>query len=50
MRAGELLRWVDSGAYDNLIQQTNLNTPEELEAKEKKTPEEKEGWNFLTSW
>ncbi|MBC1219547.1 M48 family metallopeptidase [Nostoc sp. UCD121] len=50
MRAGELLRWVDSGAYDNLIQQTNLDTPEESEAKEEKTPEEKEGWNFLTSW
>ncbi|MEH2193830.1 MAG: M48 family metallopeptidase [Nostoc sp.] len=56
MRAGELLKWVDSGAYDNLIQQTDLNTleeseePEESEEKEDKTPEEKEGWNFLTSW
>ncbi len=50
MRAGELLKWVDSGAYDNLIQQTNLNIPEEAEEKEEKTPEEKEGWNFLTSW
>ncbi|MFN6463623.1 MAG: M48 family metallopeptidase [Nostoc sp. DedVER02] len=53
MRAGELLKWVDSGAYDNLIQQKNLNTlekAEELEEKEEKTPEEKEGWNFLTSW
>ncbi|MBW4673747.1 MAG: M48 family metallopeptidase [Desmonostoc geniculatum HA4340-LM1] len=47
MRAGELLKWVDSGDYDNIIQQKNLNTPEE---QEKNTPEEKEGWNFLTSW
>ncbi|MEH2073390.1 MAG: M48 family metallopeptidase [Nostoc sp.] len=53
MRAGELLKWVDSGAYDNLIQQNNLNILEESEEsqeKEEKTPEEKEGWNFLTSW
>ncbi|BDI17296.1 hypothetical protein ANSO36C_30980 [Nostoc cf. commune SO-36] len=50
MRAGELLKWVDSGEYDNLIQQTNLKTPEEPEETEGKTPEEKEGWNFLTSW
>ncbi len=50
MRAGELLKWVDSGEYDNLIQQTNLKTPEESEEKEGETPEEKEGWNFLTSW
>jgi hypothetical protein len=50
MRAGELLKWVDSGEYDNLIQQTNLKTPEESEENQGKTPEQKEGWNFLTSW
>ena len=50
MRAGELLKWVDSGEYDNLIQQKNLNIPEEPEEKEGETPQEKEGWNFLTSW
>ncbi|MDF5735042.1 MULTISPECIES: M48 family metallopeptidase [unclassified Nostoc] len=50
MRAGELLKWVDSGEYENVIQQKNLKTPEEPEEKEGKTPEEKEGWNFLTSW
>ncbi|MCL6755363.1 M48 family metallopeptidase [Nostoc sp. CCCryo 231-06] len=56
MRAGELLKWVDSGEYENVIQQKNLKTPEEAaekeeeEGKEEKTPEEKEGWNFLTSW
>ncbi|MDZ8226473.1 M48 family metallopeptidase [Nostoc sp. ChiVER01] len=49
MRAGELLKWVDSGEYENVIQQKNLETPEEAE-EEGKTLEEKEGWNFLTSW
>lgn len=39
MRAGELLKWVDSGEYDALIQQKELDIPEG-----------KEGWNFLTSW
>ncbi|MBD2385026.1 M48 family metallopeptidase [Cylindrospermum sp. FACHB-282] len=41
MRVGELLKWVDSGEYDNLIQHKE---------KDLNTPEEKEGWNFLTSW
>ncbi|MEH2400944.1 M48 family metallopeptidase [Nostoc sp.] len=50
MRAGELLKWVNSGEYDNLIQQKNLKIPEESEEKEGETPQEKEGWNFLTSW
>ncbi|MHC5828344.1 MAG: M48 family metallopeptidase, partial [Nostoc sp.] len=50
MRTGELLKWVDSGEYDNLIQQENLKIPEEPEEKEVNTPSEKEGWNFLTSW
>ncbi|MEH2011495.1 M48 family metallopeptidase [Nostoc sp.] len=50
MRAGELLKWVNSGEYDNLIQQKNLKIPEEPEEKEGETPQEKEGWNFLTSW
>ncbi|MEH2327061.1 MAG: M48 family metallopeptidase [Nostoc sp.] len=50
MRAGELLKWVDSGEYENVIQLKNLKTPEEGQEKEGKTPEEKEGWNFLTSW
>lgn len=50
MRAGELLKWVDSGEYDNLIQQKNLKIPEDPEEKEGETPQEKEGWNFLTSW
>lgn len=49
MRAGELLKWVDSGEYENVIQQKSLNTPEEAE-EEGNIPEEKEGWNFLTSW
>ncbi|WP_138499502.1 M48 family metallopeptidase [Nostoc sp. PA-18-2419] len=47
MRTGELLKWVDSGEYENIVQQKNLNT---LEQKQGNTPEETEGWNFLTSW
>lgn len=39
MRASELLKWIDSGKYGDLIQQKNLEKPEE-----------KEEWNFLTSW
>ncbi len=45
MRIAELLKWVDSGEYDNLIQQKNLNKPETPAE-----PEEPEKWNFLTSW
>ena len=39
MRAAELLKWIDSGEYASLIQQKNLDKSEE-----------KEEWNFLTSW
>jgi hypothetical protein len=39
MRAAELLKWVDSGQYENLIQQENSEKPEETEE-----------WKFLTSW
>jgi hypothetical protein len=45
MRTGELLKWVDSGAYNHVLQGENVNTPEEEEE-----GDEKEGWNFLTSW
>jgi Zn-dependent protease with chaperone function len=47
MRTGELLKWVDSGAYNHLIEDENINKQETGE-----TPEtgEKEGWNFLNSW
>jgi Zn-dependent protease with chaperone function len=41
MRTGELLKWVDSGEYNHVLQGENINTSE---------TEEKEGWNFLTSW
>lgn len=47
MRTGELLKWIDSGEYENLIQQKNLATTEEME---EPTSEETEGWNFLSSW
>ena len=45
MRTGELLKWVDSGEYDQIIQGENINT-----LKGEEEGEEKEGWNFLTSW
>ncbi|MFM7408204.1 MAG: M48 family metallopeptidase [Cuspidothrix sp.] len=45
MRTGELLKWVDSGEYDHVLQGENVNTP-----KEEEEGDEKEGWNFLTSW
>lgn len=45
MRTGELLKWVDSREYDHVLQGENVNTP-----KEEEEGDEKEGWNFLTSW
>lgn len=39
MRTAELLKWIDSGEYEALIQQTKLEKPEETE-----------DWKFLTSW
>lgn len=45
MRTGELLKWVDSGEYNHVLQGENVNTP-----KGKEEGDEKEGWNFLTSW
>ncbi|OBQ31968.1 MAG: peptidase M48, partial [Anabaena sp. CRKS33] len=47
MRTGELLKWVDSGAYNHLIEDGNINTPATEEIPE---TGEKEGWNFLNSW
>jgi Zn-dependent protease with chaperone function len=47
MRTGELLKWVDSGEYDNLMQGENINT---AETEGTTGTDEKEGWNFLTSW
>ncbi|MGM3308223.1 M48 family metallopeptidase [Anabaena sp. WFMT] len=47
MRTGELLKWVDSGDYDDLIREdANLNTPEDNNPE----AEGKEGWNFMSSW
>jgi hypothetical protein len=47
MRTGELLKWFDSGEYNNLIQgNENLNTSADAEDDNP----EKEGWNFMSSW
>ncbi len=56
MRASELLKWIDSGEYNHVIEQNNLNTSASVA--ENTTPDtsdtsdtsEGEGWNFLTSW
>ncbi|MEA5574959.1 hypothetical protein [Anabaena sp. UHCC 0451] len=53
MRTGELLKWYDSGEYDNLIQGNgNLETPENTEYPQ--DPEdnnpEAEHWNFISFW
>ena len=45
MRTGELLKWVDSGEYNHVLQGENVNT-----SKGEEEGDEKEGWNFLTSW
>jgi len=45
MRTGELLKWVDSGKYNHVLQGENVNIP-----KSEEEGDEKEGWNFLTSW
>jgi len=57
MRAGELLKWYDSGEYERLIQQKNYYTPDEQDGEESENMENpeiedtaKEDWNFLTSW
>ncbi|HEY9804650.1 MAG TPA: M48 family metallopeptidase [Leptolyngbyaceae cyanobacterium] len=39
MRTHELLKWIDSGEYENVVQQKKLEIPETTE-----------GWNFLSSW
>ena len=43
MRTSELLKWFDSGEYNHVLKGENINTLEQ-------EGEEKEGWNFLTSW
>ncbi|KAF3886507.1 MULTISPECIES: M48 family metallopeptidase [Nostocales] len=44
MRASELLKWVDSGDYQNLIDGKELST-QQIE-----TQEDNEDWDFLADW
>ncbi|MEB3179638.1 MAG: M48 family metallopeptidase [Nostocaceae cyanobacterium] len=44
MRASELLKWVDSGDYQNLLK------GEEVDDKQIKTQEDNEDWDFLAVW
>ncbi|HLO85594.1 MAG TPA: M48 family metallopeptidase [Nostocaceae cyanobacterium] len=57
MRAGELLKWVDSGEYDKLIQQKDFTVTDEIakdqeeeEEEDKDNNEDQEEWDFLSSW
>jgi hypothetical protein len=51
MRAGELLKWVDSGEYDKLINQKDYSMAEEPEINtEKIEKEDPEAWKFMDSW
>jgi hypothetical protein len=60
MRASELLKWADSGGYENLVQgkKTGDRPPPEKtespeikeETQEKEAEKEAEDWDFLTSW
>jgi len=56
MRACELLKWYDSGEYDQLIKQqdyqTSNNQDIDRENREASSTEDtpKEDWNFLTNW
>ncbi|MEC4816909.1 MAG: M48 family metallopeptidase [Scytonema sp. PMC 1069.18] len=44
MRASELLKWVDSGDYEKLIQ------GKELDSQQMETQEDNEDWDFLSTW
>ncbi|MEA5563900.1 M48 family metallopeptidase [Anabaena sp. UHCC 0399] len=44
MRASELLKWVDSGDYEN------LREGKELGSQQPENQEDDENWNFLTAW
>lgn len=44
MRASELLKWVESGNYDNLLQGKEINNPTT------DNQDNEEEWNFLSGW
>ncbi|MBW4505275.1 MAG: M48 family metallopeptidase [Scytonematopsis contorta HA4267-MV1] len=53
MRASELLKWVDSGDYENLLKgkEPEIHTVEtEDTEKSEKDEKDDEDWNFLTGW
>jgi hypothetical protein len=65
MRTGELLKWYDSGEYDNLItadlnlinsetpgenHEENQDSLENLDVAENTENSEPEDWNFISSW
>lgn len=46
MRAAELLKWVDSGEYEKLLQGENAPPPENIT----ENTEDSADWNFMSSW
>ncbi len=46
MRTAELLKWVDSGEYEKLMQVENIAQPEDATA----NTENSADWNFMSSW
>ncbi|MBE9004593.1 M48 family metallopeptidase [Fortiea sp. LEGE XX443] len=46
MRTSELLKWVDSGEYEKLMQAENI----EPTADSAENPADSEDWQFMTSW
>ena len=46
MRAAELLKWVDSGEYEKLIQAENYEQPNDTV----ENTEDAADWNFMSSW
>ncbi|MBD2495888.1 M48 family metallopeptidase [Nostoc sp. FACHB-280] len=49
MRASELLKWVDSGEYEKLLQSENVNQPADSEDNTD-TEKDAEDWQFMSSW
>ncbi|MBW4645132.1 MAG: M48 family metallopeptidase [Goleter apudmare HA4340-LM2] len=46
MRAAELLKWIDSGEYEKLMQAENSAPPEDTAV----NTEDAADWNFMSSW
>ncbi|MCM0590882.1 MAG: M48 family metallopeptidase [Gloeotrichia echinulata DVL01] len=50
MRAAELLKWVDSGEYEKLMQAENYSEPKDEPKDAVENTEDSADWNFMSSW